>query len=94
MEIVKITQTGVTFEITNRIHGMLEQGGVRGRQVLIKWETLKRDGIRETSDIDKLEAQLNEEINDYGTTRMQSITRDVCEFGSYDKLVAKGEVIR
>ncbi len=51
MEIRK-TKSGWVFEITNRSYGMLEQGGICGREVLYKRETLEKLGIDYNDDPD------------------------------------------
>jgi len=47
---VRKTKSGWVVEITNRAHGMLEQGGIRDREVLYKRATLERCGIDYDSD--------------------------------------------
>jgi len=61
---VRKTKSGWVVEITNRAHGMLEQGGIRDREVLYKRATLERCGIDYDSDPE-------DTINDHGTTQLQ-----------------------
>jgi hypothetical protein len=42
---VRKTKNGWVVEVAHRAHGMLEQGGVVGREELYKRETLERVGI-------------------------------------------------
>ena len=46
------TKNGWIVETTNTVNGMLEQGGVCGREVLYKTETLERHGIAYDADPD------------------------------------------
>lgn len=43
--VVRKTRNGWVLEITNRIHGCLEQGGVSGREVLITRKGLEKCNI-------------------------------------------------
>jgi len=47
---VRKTKTGWVHEITSRTHGMLQQGGVCGREELYKQATLKKHGLDFDSD--------------------------------------------
>ena len=42
---VRKTKSGWVLEITNTIHGCLEEGGISGREVLIKREGLEKLNI-------------------------------------------------
>lgn len=42
---VRQTKSGWVVEVINRVNGMLEQGGVVGREELYKRETLAKVGI-------------------------------------------------
>ena len=52
MTTVRKTKAGWVHEITNTVHGMLEQGGVSGREELYKRETLTKHGIDYDADPD------------------------------------------
>jgi|AACY02.16.fsa_nt_gi hypothetical protein len=45
MATVRKTKTGWVLEIANTVYGMLEQGGISGREELYKRETLAKYGI-------------------------------------------------
>ena len=59
----KRTERGWAIEITHMVHGMLEQGGLSGRRVLVTDETLKLYCI----DPDRPETA-DMPVNDHGTT--------------------------
>lgn len=42
---VRKTKSGWVVEVTNAVHGMLEAGGISGREELYKRETLKACGL-------------------------------------------------
>lgn len=47
---VRKTKSGWVVAVTNTCYGMLEQGGIIGREDLYKTETLERLGLRYDSD--------------------------------------------
>lgn len=93
MKISKITTKGIIIEITNTIHGCLEQGGISGRQILLNWARLQTFGIKPGMSVEQIEAVLSEEVNDYGTDGWDCLDLEISG-GGYDKVIRKGHVIR
>lgn len=69
---VRKTKSGWVVEITNTVHGVLEQGGVAGKEVLYKTDTLESVGIDYNADpegdyngmVTNLDALVNNAIPD------------------------------
>ena len=57
---MKVTKKGIKVDVTNMINGMLEQGGIVGRVVLVPWGSIP--GLQPGCNLD-------EAYNDYGTLR-------------------------
>lgn len=80
---VRKTKSGWVVEITNRVHGMLEQGGICGKEVLYKRGTLKRCGIDYESDPES-------PINEHGTTAVDWLLNRV----EPDRVLKAGHIIQ
>ena len=77
----KKTKSGWVIETTNRVYGMLEQGGTIGRRVLYTFGTLKRLGV-------SAQDRPNDEWCECCTIE-QYVDRN----GTPDKVIRKGHVI-
>jgi len=62
----RMTAAGVLIEITNTVHGCLEQGGISGRLELWTWSALHDLNITRETD-------LNAVINEHGTTEEERL---------------------
>lgn len=93
MKIIKITAKGIIIEITNSIHGCLEQGGISGRQLLLYWARMQSFGIKQGMSMEQIEAVLSEEANDYGTNGWDCLELEISG-GGYDKTIRKGHRIQ
>lgn len=78
---VRKTKTGWVVEITSTRYGCLEQGGVCGREVLYKTETLNEHGINYDDDPDELDA---------GTSTKEWLLGNI----NPDKVLKAGHIIR
>lgn len=83
---MKKVETGYRVNVTNRVHGMLEQGGVVNRVVIVQWGAVQ--GLEP-------DTNLEDQYNDIYT--YQDMVRD-CAFGrcgdqSKVKVIRKGNTI-
>ncbi len=92
MNIEKITTEGIIIDITNSIHGCLEQGGIAGRKVLLHWGRLASFGIKPGMNKEQIDDHLQEPINDHGTDGWDALEMEI-EGGGYDKVLRKGRRI-
>lgn len=81
------TKTGIKVHITNRVHGMLEQGGVSNRVVLVPWDAIS--GLTPETD-------LSSQYNDLYTyaDMVQAVAYGRCGDQTKIKVLRKGQVIR
>ena len=85
---MKKVPTGIRVNVTNRVHGMLEQGGVANRVVIVGWDAVP--GLTP-------ERNLTDSYNDWYPTFADIVK--ACAFGRIGdqtkvKIVRKGTVIR
>jgi hypothetical protein len=84
------TRKGWAIDITHTVHGMLEQGGLSGRRVLVRDETLKLYGI----DPDNPESA-DMPVNEHGTTAGE-LLMDFLRRSDWrgDQVLRRGHVIQ